>query len=91
MIKRKTIELNKVLDHFNYYLRNSDEASVEFRQSIKFLLEELLVANNLFSGLQFLSQDETHGKPGINHLGGIPHPDEIERFLDTDPTRVRYL
>ena len=38
---------------------------------------------------QLLETDVANGVGGINYVDGVPHPDVLERFVNTDPTRVR--
>lgn len=91
MSKRKTIAVAPLIETVNAMLKNSAADQVGVRQGMMLVLEEVLHSSGNYKGFRYLLTDEVAGKPGINYVGGLPHPDIVARFADTDRTRVMYF
>ena len=87
----KTVNVNKVLEKLNLFLKDSNPEMQERRSGIIFALETMLFEANSYEGFRYLTQEETTGNPGVVYKDGVPHPDIELRFKDTDRTRVQYF
>lgn len=92
MGKRKTIEIEKLVDFANEQLRYSVLSS-EFRDGVRSLVERALCEAGRYGGFRYLTIDEVPkgSRPGVRVKaeGGVLPP--AERFADTDRTRVEYF
>ena len=90
---KKTFNVDEYRKMVNEFLALS-ECSLDMRQGMITMLEEILHRTGNYKGFQYLMQDKVPPgeKPGINcnSTGLIESTPEIERFRFTDPTRVRY-
>ena len=91
MGKRKTIEIEKLVDYANEQLRYS-VMNPHFRDGIIQFVERVLLENDRYAGYRYLDIDEVPKglRPGIRFAAdGTSLPYE-ERFVDTDNTRREY-
>ena len=92
MAKRKTIEVEALVNMVNGMLKDSAADAVDVRQGVKNLLEHVLHITGNYKGFRYLLKEEIpNGQPGIHYLDGQPHPNPTVRFAETDRTRVQYL
>lgn len=87
MGKRKTIEIETLVDHANEQLKHTVMNS-DFRQGICGFIERVLLENDRYAGFRYL----THEEVPKGHLPGI-HVDRNGapfRAGQTDPTRRQY-
>ena len=91
--RRKTIEVQAVVETVNRLLRGTDAGVKDLRRGAIFALEEILATTGTYRGFGYLRQDEVaDGAPGVITLeGGGVHPDIIARFAGTDSTRRFYF
>lgn len=92
MAKRKTIEVQKLLEICNKLLKDT-VAAPDFRSGVMVVMEHMLHETGNYKGFRYLVLTEVPlgERPGIrqDHYGEIlPYP---ERFEDTDSTRVQYF
>ena len=90
MSKRKTIAIVELVKTVNEMLKSSAPEAAAVRQGMMLVLEETLHRSGNYRGFRYLLAEEVAGRPGINYLNGLPHPDLAVRFADTDRTRVAY-
>ena len=90
MSKRKTIEVRRVVDICNLYLRTSNPDMAFERKAVMNVCESILFETVNYKGFRYLLKDECEGNPGINYEGEVPHPDYVLRFSNCDETRVEY-
>jgi hypothetical protein len=92
MGQRKTIPVTLLIDQVNEMLANG-HSNLSERFGMIQVLEKMLFATGNYRGYRYLSKREVPpGKqPGINLTDtGEPLPDLLERFINTDGTRVEY-
>jgi len=91
-IVKKTISIQKLIESLNYRLANTHETSPKERQAMMSMIEDILHETGNYNGFVYLEQHEVPlgCKPGIK-----PYSEEGnvcgDRFINTDPTRVRYI
>lgn len=90
MAKRKTFEVETLKNRINHMLASSAADEVQFRTAYIVLLESILHETGNYKGFGYLLEGTCTGRPGINYLDGMPHPDYDKRFENTDKTRVVY-
>ena len=83
--KRKTIDIDGIVRHANFYLSNGG-TSQEERLGVIMLLEACLNRAGQYKGFNYLSDKEVEGIPGI-----WSDRDEDTRFDGTDNTRRVYI
>jgi hypothetical protein len=93
-IVKKSIKVEDILHSLNWQLANQHEHHNGGRAAMMMLVEDILHTTGNYRGFRYLEQHEVPNdcKPGIQpktHEG--PDTDNNYRFLDTDPTRVRYI
>ena len=89
---RKTIEVESLLDYANGFL-SAKFGSQEERRAIILMIEFALMKANRYRGFRYLDENElsSFDKPGIRWVDYDPYTMPVDpRFVDTDPTRVRY-
>lgn len=90
---KKTIKISELTDICNRMLQYSMKGQ-EFRQGIQAVLETVLSRTDQYAGFEHLRQHEVATKackPGVNtYEDGTLLPYDL-RFVNTDPTRVRYF
>ena len=87
---RKTQTIDEIVTRANEYLRITDADMRGRRQGVIDLVTGLLMQTGNYRGFSYLLEtDVANGVGGINYVDGVPHPDVLERFVNTDPTRVR--
>jgi hypothetical protein len=91
MTKRKTISVAPLIETVNAMLKNSAPDQSDIRKGMMLVLEEVLHSSGNYKGFRYLLADEVTGNPGVNYVNGMPHPDIVARFVDTDRTRVMYF
>jgi hypothetical protein len=92
-MSRKTIKVDELRIAVNEILAVS-VCSADVRQGQLRVLEHVLHSTDNYRGFRFLSQKDVPAgeKPGINlNADGSVMSDYVERFLNTDSTRVQYL
>lgn len=93
MARRKTVQIEKIIEMGNRILR-SDMGNQEFRSGVKIMLENILTESGNYRGFVYLRQIAVPpGElPGIHYENEsgtpLPYP---ERFQNTDPTRVQFI
>ena len=88
---RKTFEVEVLKNRINGILASDSGRDQHFRVALLTVLEGVLLDTGNYKGFRYLLKGEAGGLPGINYLDGQPHPDYIERFKNTDSTRVEYF
>lgn len=91
MTSRKTIKVSELVEIVNDICKRSAPEFVDVRQGAMNTLEAALMRAGNYHGFCFLRYDETIGKPGVQTVNGMPHPDFAKRFENTDKTRVMYF
>ena len=87
---RKTQTMDEIVARANQYLRITDANMHERRQGVIDFVTGLLMQTGNYRGFGYLQASEVaNGAGGINYVNGLPHPDTVERFANTDCTRVR--
>ena len=92
MPKRKTIAVAEMTRRVNEMLVHG-YSSREERHGMIQVLENMLFATGNYRGYRYLSKREVPAGelPGINlDTAGNPLSDQLERFRNTDGTRVEY-
>ena len=96
MSKKKTIKVEELKTIINGFLKDS-QCSPDVRSGMITILEEVLFSTGNYNGYRhLLSDDVPAGQlPGINYEkteSGLYNPcaDYVERFKNTDATRVNY-
>lgn len=90
MAKRKTFDVSELVSVTNNILKNSDSDCIDRRIGAMSVLETVLHSTGNYKGFRYLLEDECKGKPGVNYIDGMPHPNPTSRFTGTDSTRVQY-
>ena len=88
---RKTFEVETLKNRINSHLAAGGSFDKHYRVALITLLESILHETGNYKGFRYLLEDQCPGLPGINYLDGQPHPDYVERFKNTDSTRVEYF
>ena len=91
MTSRKTIKVSELVDMVNQICKESSPEFIDVRQGAMNLAEAVLMRAGNYRGYRFLRYDETIGKPGVQTINGMSHPDVAKRFENTDKTRVMYF
>lgn len=90
MTPKKTFKVQDLIDQTNICLTHgsTNPTDIGRRQGMIDLLEFVLHETNNYRGYRYLTQEEVH----TNCLPGIRgnHGDNIDRFENTDRTRVKY-
>ena len=87
---RKTQTIDEIVDRANEYLSNTDADMRDRRQGVIDFVTGMLMQTGNYRGFGYLLESEVaNGVGGINYVDGVPHHDIVERFANTDPTRVR--
>jgi hypothetical protein len=87
---RKTFEVETLKNQINHMLATSEHYDSGFRQGLALLLENVLHETGNYKGYRYLLEGQCPGRPGVNYLDGLPHPDYKKRFENTDDTRVEF-
>mgnify|MGYP006089009737 CR=1 FL=1 len=95
MAKKKTFNVEDLIQMVNSSLKYSDSEYAERRTGTMVILEEILHRTGNYKGFRYLLADECKGLPGVNYAVDAkgtmqPHPDIEKRFENTDRTRVMY-
>ena len=88
---RKNYPVKSLIADVNRICKDSDPAAIDMRCGAINVLEHVLHETGNYRGFRYLLEGECSGNPGINHLGGLAHPDYEFRFKNTDSTRVQYF
>lgn len=92
MISRKTFDVSEFVDTVNQILKDSKADAAERRYGVMTVVEHVLHSTGNYRGFRYLLADEiAEGQPGVNYVDGHPHPDPVQRFANTDCTRVMYF
>lgn len=91
MAKRKTFIVSELVDMVNGICKDSAPEMEDRRQGAMNVLEAVLHDTGNYRGFRYLLEGECRGRPGVNYLNNLPHPDPDLRFKDTDRTRVMYF
>ena len=87
---RKTQTIDEIVDRANKYLSNTDADMRDRRQGVIDFVTGVLMQTGNYRGFGYLPESEVaNGIGGINYVDGVPHHDIVERFANTDPTRIR--
>lgn len=87
---RKTFNVDDFRQKANEALAKSHPDQASRREGVIVMLELVLMETGNYRGFAYLSQDEVlAGLPGINTPAELLSMEE--RFVNTDPTRRRYL
>jgi hypothetical protein len=88
MAKRKTFNVDELIDIVNGICKDSAADRKEVRQGAMNVLEAVLHKTGNYSGFNYL-RHVADGAPGVNYVGDklLDYP---ERFENTDRTRVFY-
>lgn len=87
---RKTFNVDELRNLVNRMCKDSVPENAGIRQGAMLVLEQVLHDTGNYRGFCHLHEGECTGNPGINYLDNRPHPDYLQRFANTDPTRVIY-
>ena len=89
---RKTQTIDEIVTRANEYLRITDADMHGRRQGVIDFVTGMLMQTGNYHGFSYLLEtDVANGVGGINYVDGVPHPDVLERFANTDHTRIRFL
>lgn len=91
---RKTININALVSKANQMLKSSADNALAERQGIISFISDMLMETGNYHGFKFLVAEQMASnsiRPGINYLNGMPHPDVIKRFENTDATRIEFF
>lgn len=95
-MSRKTIKVEDLKNQVNQMLKTSDD-NKEYRHGLMTVLESVLHATDNYRGFRYLRENEVpKGEfPGINYevnTSGhfVPCDDYVQRFFNTDDSRVHY-
>ncbi len=89
---RNTQTIDEIVARANEYLRITDADMRGRRQGVIDLVTGLLMQTGNYRGFSYLLEtDVANGIGGINYADGVPHPNVLERFANTDATRIRFL
>ena len=87
---RKTQTIDEIVTRANEYLRITDADMRDRRQGVIDFVTSMLMQTGNYRGFGYLPETEVaNGVGGINYVDGVPHHDIVERFANTDRTRVR--
>ena len=92
-VVKKTFKVQALLDQLNWNLANDHQPSNSGRGPMMLLVEDVLHKTGNYRGFRYLEQHEVPVgcKPGIQPKSTVGlDADATYRFLNTDPTRVRY-
>lgn len=81
----KTIAVRPLIDHLNEVLAK-DTHSVQFRQGVMVVMEDILHKSKNYSGFRYLEEPEVPK----GELPGIRRENPENVFLNTDNTRIFY-
>lgn len=87
---RKTFNVDQLVALVNGICKDSAPDRADVRQGAMNVLEAVLHETGNYRGFRYLLEGECTGNPGVRYLGGVPDPDYVARFKDTDRTRVQY-
>ena len=90
-MSRKTVNISGLVEYANSVLR-SNSGNESYRRGIMRMIEPTIHDTGNYKGFRYLLLNEipAGNKPGINYVGGMPHPDYAMRFANTDNTRIAY-
>jgi hypothetical protein len=98
MAYRKTVCLNKLVDHGNDYLANSDASDVAGRKGVTYMIERALLDADNYGGFRYLGSNEVPdgALPGCRVVMGEERYRMVDGkkvdtwFENTDETRRQY-